>query len=454
MDIPSISDTQPAYGPSSPGNTAPMLKKDLIRFLSESIAGGDSIETIKTLFERYGIDTIEATPELPARLFEGKNLEKFRGEQLCKEPEGTAIREFLKNVAPENQLKLLQSLFEYPAQQPGVGSCARSSVMINLWINNPLEYLKLAKQCLENPDQIKFNIHTNGQAQEFTVPTGITPDAGVSLNDTMECALSCLSAQLDADGKVDTLKSRLSKLVGYCVKQDQDQRSKYRKCMQDLQKVIQVQFDRKTGEFNVISTDDGKLQGLCKDISSTLDGGTPEAIFENIQRSMAECSGKGISFKYIDFVSTPKGTQTIEFTRNESETYMTLNQAQELIGALAQDREGKSVVLANIQTIDSSNPSSPSGPGHGFNVKANITSFPGQWRDGAILNIGLSNYRDAPNNGRPYVGLRKLGPDRFDIVNYHPDQDRKKQAEPMAGTSSLKVSSITIRDVNFLSQPQ
>jgi hypothetical protein len=427
-----------------------MSKEALINSLRESITRWDSVETIRTLFGRYGIETIENVPELPARLFEGKNLEKFRGEQLCKEPEGTAIREFLKNVAPENQLKLLQSLFEYPAQRPGVGSCARSSVMINLWINNPLEYLKLAEQCLENPAQIRFNVHMNGQGQIINVPTGITPDAGVSLNDTMECALSCLSAELEADGRVGAIVGKLKQQLGSSVKP-----KKKEECVehiQELQEVIQVQFDRETGEFNVVITNNKKLLELCNQISKTLDGVTPETIFGNIQRSMAECSGKGTSFKYIDFVSTPKDTKTIEFARDGSEIYMTLQQAKDLMAALAQDREGKSVVLANIQTIDSSNPSSPSSPGHGFNVKANITGSPEQWGNGAILNIGFSNYGDDPNNGRPYVGLRKLGPDKFDIVNYHPN--RKEQAEPMAGTGSLKVVSITIRDVNLLPQPQ
>jgi hypothetical protein len=157
-------------------------------------------------------------------------------------------------------------------------------------------------------------------------------------------------------------------------------------------------------------------------------------------------SGKGISFKYIDFISTPDNTQTIEFTKNVSETYMTLAQAEDSMRALAQNRGEKSMVLASIQTIDSSGKSSP---GHGFNVKANITSSPDQWSTGAILNIGLSNYRDDPGSGRPYVGLRKINAGRFDIVNYHPD--RKEQAESMAGTGSLKIASITIRDVDFLS---
>ncbi|MDR0679806.1 MAG: hypothetical protein LBF42_02105 [Puniceicoccales bacterium] len=406
----------------------------------------DFFKAIEDLLYEYGFDESNFREVVfPVRLFEGENLEKFRLRQIYTNPGLVGFLQFLPN---RKCIELLKALFTYPAQRPGLGSCARSSYLINLWINNPLEYLKFAKQCLDDPRQVKFNVELGDTIEEIPVLTGLTDAHGKSLSDVMECAVSNLSLALDADGTEDRLeraiRNRITQWGGE--KKNSVALKEYGQALKCVMNAIKRIYNPEDGEF-YFRIDKDELMDAIGNLFGKLEfssgEATPAALIAFIVEKTSE-SAKGLTYDYLNFITSNWTDVEIGFVQDGR---ISLAEAVRLVSALRDGNGREFVTLARIQTIDGETGKSSSG--HGFNVRVISDFDPQRLQDGQILNIGLSNYADE-STGRPYVGLRRESDGTFQIVNYHPE--RKEVAEPMAGTGSLLIKGITISPATFIEQ--
>jgi hypothetical protein len=479
MSSPRIDGTAPGANFSA-GDRVPQeisTREQLIEYLEACITEGIGIEEIiENLFTRLFTGYDPYTPGLlkvfgkisfPVHLFEGENLAKFRVEQLCPNPD---LVEFLKSLpTSEKCIKLLGALFTYPAQRGGLGSCARSSYLINLWINDPLGYLKFAKQCLDDPSQVTFNVKLGDRVERITVPTGLTDGHGRSLSDVMECALSNLSLELDADGTMD----RLNRAIRNKITQWGGEKAngvpleEYREALKCVINCAKRIYNPEDGQFS-FQIDEGELWEAVDALFGKLDFSSGKAtslnLIDFIKEKTSE-STKGLTFDYLGFITSDRREDKIEFAQGGR---ISLDEARDLVGVLRDENGRGFATLARIQTI--SRETGMPGPGHGFNVrvvgridpgyiinKQILNSDvrvvgdanPGDLQSGQILNIGLSNYADE-FRGKPYVGLKRKAGNAFEIVNYHPEHT--EAAEPMAGTGDFLIKSITINPATFIEQ--
>ncbi|MDR1401422.1 MAG: hypothetical protein LBI81_00485 [Puniceicoccales bacterium] len=414
-------------------------KENFINSLYESISldGSNLTEKINKTAKLYVSETIEGIPSFPSKIFADKNLERFRVEQLCKDSEGKAICEFLKNVGNvENKKKLFNMLFEYPAQQAGTGSCARSSLLINLWINNPLEYLKLANKCLTNPTKVEFKTINSTQYMYVSVDASTTSQSTV---DKMECALVNLSLDLDADGKIEGLKQIIGKcLNGFSRKDKQPLSTSITAMMQ----TVGIKYDSNTGIFSFKINDQEAWDLAFEDLKDECGENITENRKKDLKTRLTDTvnkSSKGITFNYLDHLTIPNEKKEFNFSTNGTFSLLTAN---DLVIALNSEPFSKQpVVLAKIlSTI---------GLGHAFNLRTGkINTKPEDMENTQILNLGLSNYTPE-SGGKCYVGLKKIADDKFSMVMYPPD--RPDEAESMLG-NAITPAKIELQCRTFVAQ--
>jgi hypothetical protein len=453
MSSPRIDGTAPEANFSA-GDRVPQeisTREQLIGYLEACITERKEIEEITRGLSSGKYKLSESDLQgvsFPVRLFEGENLEKFRLQQLCTNP---GLVQFLQFEPPEKLIELLRALFTYPAQRGGLGSCARSSYLINLWINDPLGYLKFAKQCLDDPRQVTFNVKRGDRVERIAVPTGLTDTHEMSLSEVMECAVSNLSLDLDADKTISDLEKAIRDQITQWggEKKDSVRLGEYAGALRSVINCAKRIYNPEDGRFSFqideyeLGEAVGNLFGKLNFSSGMAREATPDNLIDFIIRRTS-WSMKGLTFDYLNFITSSRTESKIEFAQGGR---ISLDEARTLVGKLRDGRGRGFATLARIQTIDRR--MGMPGAGHGFNVRV-VSRYidPEGLRKGQILNIGLSNYADEPT-GRPYVGLRKIDANAFEIVNYYSEI---KATEPMAGAGDLLIKSITISPATFIEQ--